>query len=672
MPVNGQVPVQRSVLPAGEAGVDATVMKMVEMAKGRYGAKSAKIRALAIDILNAARVPEKDYYGEAVAIFEWVRDNIRYLKDPIGQETLSYPEELAFNSKAADCDDKTMLVMALLGSIGIQSYPVVVGVRPDMFSHVYLHAVIPPGKHRMAGQVVPMDPIMREWPAGKEAQAPRVQKKKTYPQLAGLDGMDNFIPGIGGDMLPGMGLGSYVAAPSYLDTENSQAAKLLASGSAGGTAQVRADRNSMVNKDGTVATTTRSVQGLEGADAMFADRTPVIAPKWGQPGAFVTGREDKFGRIWNNSPQILDARDTGSSGPMIGRQAEAMTRVLQSERAKEIPTLMGTKTVVGQGSNKRTIVTVQSPQKAAKGRPAPMLDRPMADAVREIKGLGTYLGAMQQCLAGCGDCGGLGYAWDGAPSKNNVVVDTALVSFWARLKSDLMTASAKVIDQYAAQYPTAEAKQDAQIAKEAAKEAEKVAKEAEKAEKTVAATPEAKAAVNDVKVKLATENATNGFGFMIEGLGALPVNAVKATLPVGLVGTMMTRERIQTQQQLDQATADQQLIMAKIEMLRRKLAEIVNREQSRTNRPEAMLYQGPVKGASAATAPQSWAARHVTATTTVAKPSAVSQLQNAFKTRQASVQGLGEGIVDTIKKPMTMALLAAGVLGALYLRKKAK
>jgi hypothetical protein len=100
---NGDIDVQRSVLPPGTAGVDETVARMQEMAKGEYGAKSAKIRALAINVINRAGIGDKDYYGMAKAIHNWVRDEIRYVKDPVGQETLSYPEETAFNSHAGDC-----------------------------------------------------------------------------------------------------------------------------------------------------------------------------------------------------------------------------------------------------------------------------------------------------------------------------------------------------------------------------------------------------------------------------------------------------------------------------------------------------------------------------------------------------------------------------------------
>ena len=60
---SGDVPVSRGVLPEGVAGVDATVRKVVEIAHSKWGAKSPKIRALAINIINAAKVANKDYYG---------------------------------------------------------------------------------------------------------------------------------------------------------------------------------------------------------------------------------------------------------------------------------------------------------------------------------------------------------------------------------------------------------------------------------------------------------------------------------------------------------------------------------------------------------------------------------------------------------------------------------
>jgi hypothetical protein len=197
-------------------GTDATVALMAKMAMGIYGARSTKIRALAINILTAARVPEKNYTAEMVAIHNWVRDNIRYTRDVAGQETLLHPEELAFNSKAGDCDDKSMLEVALLGAVGITTRFITIGLTPYNYSHVYLEA------NPTGNQWIPLDPIMKGKPAGWEAPASRVKLRKAYPINASeevhMNGHNlNGVRGMAG--LRGLG---YVGDPrvvSFLEEE---------------------------------------------------------------------------------------------------------------------------------------------------------------------------------------------------------------------------------------------------------------------------------------------------------------------------------------------------------------------------------------------------------------------------------------------------------------------
>lgn len=248
--VSGDVPVSRSVLPEGEAGVDTTVREMARLAYSQWGSKSPKIRALAMNIINRARVPQKDYYGEIVAIHNWIKNpaNIRYFRDPVGQETLADPEQTAFNLKGGDCDDKTVLEMALLGAVGIPTYPVVVGQTPGNYCHVYLHAIVPPGKHRRANQIVPLDPIMPQWPVGMEAK--NVKAKKTYPELSNPLGLQGNPMGA---------LGAYATGPSYLDQDQSHASELL----------VPDAKACYTYEDGTVNNATRATQPQEGIDALM-------------------------------------------------------------------------------------------------------------------------------------------------------------------------------------------------------------------------------------------------------------------------------------------------------------------------------------------------------------------------------------------------------------------
>lgn len=87
-------------------------------------------------------VPPKDYAGEVRAIFEWVRDHVRYTRDVRDVETVQTPQA-TLELEQGDCDDKTTLLAALLESVGVRTRLVAVGmVRPGSYSHVYAEAFV--------------------------------------------------------------------------------------------------------------------------------------------------------------------------------------------------------------------------------------------------------------------------------------------------------------------------------------------------------------------------------------------------------------------------------------------------------------------------------------------------------------------------------------------------
>lgn len=97
------------------------------------------VRRRAVDILTAQRVRARDYLGEIKALFEWVQGNIRYTRDPHRVELLHSARRM-LELRAGDCDDMTILLGAMLQSIGHPVRIVVIGPnarRPDLFSHVY-------------------------------------------------------------------------------------------------------------------------------------------------------------------------------------------------------------------------------------------------------------------------------------------------------------------------------------------------------------------------------------------------------------------------------------------------------------------------------------------------------------------------------------------------------
>jgi hypothetical protein len=200
-----------------------------------------------------------------------------------------------------NCDDMTVLEIALLSAIGVKAWPVVIGLQPGTFSHVYLRALVPPGKHRMAGKAIALDPIMKNWQAGREAPANKVKNRKEYPTLTeeGTMPTNGMMRGVDlGDIYGGIqGLGSYVKGPSYLDTEHSHAELLLS------------ENKALVSRDKTLATTPRVTQNMNGLDGMLSAYDEVVVD---DPTQMRSDQLDQF----------------GPKGPLIQRDAALSTTKL--------------------------------------------------------------------------------------------------------------------------------------------------------------------------------------------------------------------------------------------------------------------------------------------------------------------------------------------------------
>ena len=183
-------PVMRARLSPGKRGTAETVSIMARLAMGADGARSTRIRDLAVAIVRRAGVPAKDYRGEVVAVHRWVQECIRYTRDPVGQETIQTPMHTAFVQRAGDCDDFAVLEAALLGALGHPSRFVTIGQTTRAFSHVYLEV-------QVRGRWVPLDPIMAEQPPGWEASRWAIKKRWPVNRAEGFDATLESLDGLG-------------------------------------------------------------------------------------------------------------------------------------------------------------------------------------------------------------------------------------------------------------------------------------------------------------------------------------------------------------------------------------------------------------------------------------------------------------------------------------------
>ena len=119
-------------IPDGIPGIKATLSAMKKLAV--EGKRSLKVRMLALSIVAGLR--SKDFVGEIKAVHAWMRNNIRYVKDILDVETLHTADKM-LEIRQGDCDDHSILIASLLGSIGYPTRFVAIAMRPGQFSHVY-------------------------------------------------------------------------------------------------------------------------------------------------------------------------------------------------------------------------------------------------------------------------------------------------------------------------------------------------------------------------------------------------------------------------------------------------------------------------------------------------------------------------------------------------------
>jgi transglutaminase-like putative cysteine protease len=105
----------------------------------REGAQDFYVRQKAIEIFREASAAPKDRWAEVCALFNWVRNNIRYTRDIFRTELLHTARRM-LELRAGDCDDMTILLGAMLISTGHPVRLALTGFRatkPHGYSHIY-------------------------------------------------------------------------------------------------------------------------------------------------------------------------------------------------------------------------------------------------------------------------------------------------------------------------------------------------------------------------------------------------------------------------------------------------------------------------------------------------------------------------------------------------------
>lgn len=145
-------------LPAGRAGTIATLKRMKELARAAVRAPDQSIRNRAISIFHDEGIPPRAYMREADALQRFVRDAIRYLRDPVNLELVQAPQR-TLEIGAGDCDDKATLLASMLLATGKPARFLALGFKGGPLSHVLVEM-------KSGNRWIPMETILPGKPMG--------------------------------------------------------------------------------------------------------------------------------------------------------------------------------------------------------------------------------------------------------------------------------------------------------------------------------------------------------------------------------------------------------------------------------------------------------------------------------------------------------------------------
>jgi hypothetical protein len=133
----------RPSLHLPDADPRTTLSWMVREA--RLGLEDVELRLFAEQLVK--KLFPHDYLSEYVAMLQWVRTHIRYVRDPADIEQVKTPRAV-LETETGDCDDQSVLVATLCATLGAKTRFVAgafqrSGSGEPIFGHVWAEAFDP-------------------------------------------------------------------------------------------------------------------------------------------------------------------------------------------------------------------------------------------------------------------------------------------------------------------------------------------------------------------------------------------------------------------------------------------------------------------------------------------------------------------------------------------------
>jgi hypothetical protein len=169
-PDDSATSLHEEMLADGDAGIFRTLEVMAELV--RRDVRSPAVRDVALRVVQHCK--GHDFLCEIKAVYEYVRDEYTYRRDPVYVERVQDAKRTIERgaSGGVDCDDKSVLLASLLAALGHKPAFAVLGKTRQQYSHVYV-AVKVPGKGWLS-----LDPTPERAVVGWEGKG---AMKQLYP-----------------------------------------------------------------------------------------------------------------------------------------------------------------------------------------------------------------------------------------------------------------------------------------------------------------------------------------------------------------------------------------------------------------------------------------------------------------------------------------------------------
>jgi transglutaminase-like putative cysteine protease len=144
----GRLPTKATLqgIPDGLPGATATLRIMRDLVRASIRDPAQRVRETALSITGG----DTGWIGQIRAAQQWVQDNIRYVQDPYddtgGVELVQTPQK-TLDYQAGDCDDQSVLVSALLSSLGHPTRFIAIGFSGQPLSHVLVQTKVGSSGH---------------------------------------------------------------------------------------------------------------------------------------------------------------------------------------------------------------------------------------------------------------------------------------------------------------------------------------------------------------------------------------------------------------------------------------------------------------------------------------------------------------------------------------------